>query len=237
MPLCPRTVSITNFFADDGSRPAGEKTTVQLCWTKDVLRVATDARDSQVISSLGNCGDNTWEGDSLEVFLAPSKYGMVAKRENGSGRAGPRKSSNEIYAEIEREHPPGWMEVDMSPAGGMWWGVITNGKDGDSYGQRLELLSGKYPGPCIARQSPKIRGMKYKVTKSVGGYSASVDIPWTAFLPDCHGAWGGRAKVDKCGTCGGSCNPPFECACSQFGGPGEYVDKKSAKKVLLVSGL
>ena len=54
------------------ARPANwEDTDLKLCWTKSYLKIVTVATDSEIISNQPNCGDSTWNGDSIETFLAP----------------------------------------------------------------------------------------------------------------------------------------------------------------------
>jgi hypothetical protein len=82
---------------DDGSaRPDNwENTDLKLCWTNSYLKIVTVATDSEIISNQPNCGDSTWNGDSIESFMAPGEA-----------------------------DPTAWMEMDVSAAGGMYFAAI-----------------------------------------------------------------------------------------------------------------
>ena len=72
-----------------------ENTDLKLCWTKSYLKIVTVATDSEIISNQPNCGDSTWNGDSIETFIAPGEADATA-----------------------------WMEMDVSAAGGMYFAAI-----------------------------------------------------------------------------------------------------------------
>jgi hypothetical protein len=86
-----------NWVVDDGSpRPDNwENTDLKLCWTKSYLKILAVATDSEIISNQPNCGDSTWNGDSIESFIAPGEA-----------------------------DPTAWMEMDVSAAGGMYFAGI-----------------------------------------------------------------------------------------------------------------
>ena len=101
------TATVDRFWVDDGSTLAAEQTTVQLCWTPKHLHIKTIAVDSEVISNKPNCGDRTWQGDSLEVFLSP----VV----------------NHHAKALKDTTPHAWLEADVSAAGGMFFAGIRGG--------------------------------------------------------------------------------------------------------------
>ena len=68
--------SLPAFVTDDGSGTAAEDTTMQLCWTEESLSVSVVATDSYVTSDQSSCGDSTWNGDSFEIFLSPTRPGI-----------------------------------------------------------------------------------------------------------------------------------------------------------------
>ena len=91
---------VDDLWIDDGSGPAGEATTIQLCWTSGYLSIQATVIDSEIVSNQPNCGDSTWNGDSIETFIAPG-------------------SAN----------PTAWMETDVSAAGGMYMAAISGNGD------------------------------------------------------------------------------------------------------------
>ena len=98
---------VDNFWIDDGSGMAPEATTFKLCWTTSYLRIQAEAIDTDIFSNQPNCGDSTWNGDSLEFFLAPGEA-----------------------------EPNAWMEMDISAAGGMYFAAI-HGNGGYGGAERL----------------------------------------------------------------------------------------------------
>eukprot|EP01051_Picozoa_sp_SAG22_P014466 SAG22_NODE_1760_length_3634_cov_1.814144_2_plen_500_part_00 len=172
----------------DGTTSAAEPTTIRLCWTEEYLNVQSVAVDSQVISGQPNCGDSTWNGDSLEIFIAPGS----------------------------EEVPTAWMEVDVSAAGGMFFSAISGTGEAGVKVDGNEIVSRKAlsfccastvfylrqclslpsvcpqgsttflhtagSGPCSALTAgAETMPVSYSVEETADGWTDSVQIPWSAF--------------------------------------------------------
>lgn len=204
-------VSIDSLWADDNSAPAGEATSIHVCWTADHLFVHAEAVDSDIISSTTSCGSSTWDGDSIEIFMGP-----VISREE--------LPTSDPWS-VKLPDPAAWMEVDISQAGGMYFDVITNGKDGNSFGKSRPIAN-KGPGQCV------VPGLSYHVwdihparcpsSAPCAGWGAEVTIPWSSFgIPEFKRViddWG-RSSVPRQWRINFCAQPPLRFPCLPLSSP------------------